>query len=126
MIPRPPKSTRTDTLFPYTTRFRSNPHLQARDDGAGRGHRDLLARDHADEAGEAGLAAALRRQATAPVGLRDVEVRGSEGLQRGPQAFVWLGGVGPGGVRQGSGGEWVGGDRRTLNAHCLSAKVREG
>src|SRR3546814_18924975 len=23
MIPRPPRSTRTDTLFPYTTRFRS-------------------------------------------------------------------------------------------------------
>src|SRR3546814_5572893 len=25
MIPRPPISTRTDTLFPYTTLFRSNP-----------------------------------------------------------------------------------------------------
>src|SRR3546814_10254774 len=25
MIPRPPRSTRTDTLFPYTTRFRSGP-----------------------------------------------------------------------------------------------------
>src|SRR3546814_13983710 len=24
MIPRPPRSTRTDTLFPYTTLFRSN------------------------------------------------------------------------------------------------------
>src|SRR3546814_6582122 len=86
-----------------------------------RGHRDLLARDHADEAGEAGLAAALRRQATAPVGLRDVEVRGSEGLQRGPQAFVWLGGVGPGGVRQGSGGDRLGDHRWTLTAICLTA-----
>src|SRR3546814_5603481 len=28
MIRRPPRSTRTDTLFPYTTLFRS-PHLQA-------------------------------------------------------------------------------------------------
>src|SRR3546814_18478516 len=28
MIRRPPRSTRTDTLFPYTTRFRS-PHLMA-------------------------------------------------------------------------------------------------
>src|SRR3546814_11728462 len=30
MIPRPPRSTRTDTLFPYTTLFRSNraPGLQ--------------------------------------------------------------------------------------------------
>src|SRR3546814_2863124 len=27
MIPRPPRSTRTDTLFPYTTLFRS-PHDQ--------------------------------------------------------------------------------------------------
>src|SRR3546814_1969690 len=26
MIPRPPRSTRTDTLFPYTTLFRSFPH----------------------------------------------------------------------------------------------------
>src|SRR3546814_16904093 len=27
MIRRPPRSTRTDTLFPYTTLFRSTPHL---------------------------------------------------------------------------------------------------
>src|SRR3546814_17128249 len=27
MIRRPPRSTRTDTLFPYTTLFRSFPHL---------------------------------------------------------------------------------------------------
>src|SRR3546814_12390452 len=26
MIRRPPRSTRTDTLFPYTTLFRSSPH----------------------------------------------------------------------------------------------------
>src|SRR3546814_2510272 len=32
MIRRPPRSTRTDTLFPYTTLFRSR--------GAGKGHRD--------------------------------------------------------------------------------------
>src|SRR3546814_13470875 len=29
MIRRPPRSTRTDTLFPYTTLFRSPRHLQA-------------------------------------------------------------------------------------------------
>src|SRR3546814_5497018 len=29
MIRRPPRSTRTDTLFPYTTLFRSNYHLRA-------------------------------------------------------------------------------------------------
>src|SRR3546814_4614031 len=28
MIRRPPRSTRTDTLFPYTTLFRSHPDLQ--------------------------------------------------------------------------------------------------
>src|SRR3546814_21027642 len=28
MIRRPPRSTRTDTLFPYTTLFRSNLHLE--------------------------------------------------------------------------------------------------
>src|SRR3546814_13279136 len=27
MIRRPPRSTRTDTLFPYTTLFRSDPHF---------------------------------------------------------------------------------------------------
>src|SRR3546814_6348101 len=32
MLRRPPRSTRTDTLFPYTTLFRS-----CRDEGAGRG-----------------------------------------------------------------------------------------
>src|SRR3546814_3199475 len=30
MIRRPPRSTRTDTLFPYTTRFRSLPGARAR------------------------------------------------------------------------------------------------
>src|SRR3546814_11676169 len=37
MIRRPPRSTRTDTLFPYTTLFRSRDH--------GRGRADLL-REH--------------------------------------------------------------------------------
>src|SRR3546814_10301552 len=30
MIRRPPRSTRTDTLFPYTTLFRSQPHTCGR------------------------------------------------------------------------------------------------
>src|SRR3546814_19388419 len=30
MIPRPPRSTRTDTLFPYTTLFRSGPDTKWR------------------------------------------------------------------------------------------------
>src|SRR3546814_12063077 len=31
MIRRPPRSTRTDTLFPYTTLFRSRPAIEADD-----------------------------------------------------------------------------------------------
>src|SRR3546814_19413328 len=30
MLPRPPRSTRTDTLFPYTTLFRSHPAVERR------------------------------------------------------------------------------------------------
>src|SRR3546814_15285384 len=45
MIRRPPRSTRTDTLFPYTTLFRSSPvslarFLQAQVE---HGHADILA-----------------------------------------------------------------------------------
>src|SRR3546814_2872246 len=53
MIRRPPRSTRTDTLFPYTTLFRS-PDVHA---GAGgparavpRGHRAPLPRDDQERA----------------------------------------------------------------------------
>src|SRR3546814_5535917 len=51
MIRRPPRSTRTDTLFPYTTLFRSDarhrdvghPHPLRRPAAAGAGHRcDLV------------------------------------------------------------------------------------
>src|SRR3546814_12269316 len=31
MIRRPPRSTRTDTLLPYTTLFRSKPHIGCRE-----------------------------------------------------------------------------------------------
>src|SRR3546814_19471047 len=41
MIRRPPRSTRTDTLFPYTTLFRSARHRRR----AGRGGRRVSARD---------------------------------------------------------------------------------
>src|SRR3546814_6862414 len=39
MIRRPPRSTRTDTLFPYTTLFRSNHAVAGPDDAATRGDR---------------------------------------------------------------------------------------
>src|SRR3546814_18497705 len=60
MIRRPPRSTRTDTLFPYTTLFRSpvtvapHPHLPVRwsviDTGRAHppeNHRDLVGRERA-------------------------------------------------------------------------------
>src|SRR3546814_5781473 len=37
MIRRPPRSTRTDTLFPYSTLFRSRGALRQRDPGEGAG-----------------------------------------------------------------------------------------
>src|SRR3546814_2388215 len=39
MILRPPRSTRTDTLFPYTTLFRSHHRAQPTRHGASRRHR---------------------------------------------------------------------------------------
>src|SRR3546814_9359911 len=43
MIRRPPRSTRTDTLFPYTTLFRSNrPQRQRAGDDPRQGYSDLL------------------------------------------------------------------------------------
>src|SRR3546814_2682729 len=50
MIRRPPRSTRTDTLFPYTTLFRSQPPNRNEETGYKRdqNHRDARARprDH--------------------------------------------------------------------------------
>src|SRR3546814_3144312 len=40
MIPRPPRSTRTDTLFPYTTLFRSGGRLRCRAAGGALGAAD--------------------------------------------------------------------------------------
>src|SRR3546814_20710208 len=56
MIRRPPRSTRTDTLFPYPTLFRSG---EARGADAVGVHADLLqrardGRDHAEDADQAG------------------------------------------------------------------------
>src|SRR3546814_20836511 len=49
MIRRPPRSTRTDALFPYTTLFRSLEHRaeQIRADARKRGFIDLQADTHA-------------------------------------------------------------------------------
>src|SRR3546814_3329367 len=55
MIRRPPRSTRTDTLFPYTTRFRSRA-VDARAGRAvpGRGRRDRQAGARGDRGRPAG------------------------------------------------------------------------
>src|SRR3546814_3131388 len=45
MIRRPPRSTRTDTLFPYTTLFRSRD-VEARPLGGGRARVSLRSVDH--------------------------------------------------------------------------------
>src|SRR3546814_19109947 len=59
MIRRPPRSTRTDTLFPYTTLFRARPHellrIAARADARGSSGRDDVAgleRHHARNIGD--------------------------------------------------------------------------
>src|SRR3546814_17180162 len=50
MIRRPPRSTRTDTLFPYTTLFRSGvEHLEAEDLDAAGGRSRAAADEHQHE-----------------------------------------------------------------------------
>src|SRR3546814_14789393 len=66
MVPRPPKATRTDTLFPYTTLFRSAQMLGAQPFGkianprlaleAGQGHELLAAEARDNILGTAGIA----------------------------------------------------------------------
>src|SRR3546814_3670103 len=65
MIRRPPRSTRTDTLFPYTTLFRSAAYAVAgagRQAGLGRGRARLVG-----ARGRAPRAAVRRRQAAGDV-----------------------------------------------------------
>src|SRR3546814_17165754 len=49
MIRRPPRSTRTDTLFPYTTLFRSPQQILPLEGGASADHLDRPARQQAHE-----------------------------------------------------------------------------
>src|SRR3546814_1984799 len=60
MIRRPPRATRTDTLFPYTTLFRSErEHRAPRTPACDAGRRHLLVR--VGNAGGGGFAAAAPR-----------------------------------------------------------------
>src|SRR3546814_1282396 len=65
MIRRPPRSTRTDTLFPYTTLFRS-PDIRrrwsrARTSGAGRRSHRSDRRDHIPDTCSVPICASSRR-----------------------------------------------------------------
>src|SRR3546814_3195758 len=57
MIRRPPRSTRTDTLFPYTTLFRSAPPLRSNDGQFGiEGPRQFRVETCAGAHGQIGIA----------------------------------------------------------------------
>src|SRR3546814_19664301 len=76
MIRRPPRSTRTDTLFPYTTLFRSAPEI--------RQHREALRlRLRSARARRAAVAARLRPGHRADArqrhGTADVPARAADG-----------------------------------------------
>src|SRR3546814_3025338 len=60
MIRRPPRSTRTDTLFPYTTRFRSQG-----DEGQVRLHAGVRLRHQGADRQDAGRVRRLHRRAAA-------------------------------------------------------------
>src|SRR3546814_1979321 len=68
MIRRPPRSTRTDTLFPYTTLFRSNAEADYRRK-AELGAQQLVAKSDID------LARAARDQARAQVNAAQAQIR---------------------------------------------------
>src|SRR3546814_7645628 len=69
MIRRPPRATRTDTRFPYTTLFRSRHRAGALPAGAGRRHADRLADDRRARRGDTGQQA----RAAAVRGVRSEE-----------------------------------------------------
>src|SRR3546814_19249722 len=76
MIRRPPRSTRTDTLFPYTTLFRSVHRRARRVDAAVERIDRLLA---ADLPGDRGQQALLRRAQDLRAGDHKGEGAGAEG-----------------------------------------------
>src|SRR3546814_18794633 len=73
MIRRPPRSTRTDTLFPYTTLFRSLSRL---DEGAP----DVVVADDAELEGNAGLLGIADCRRDAGIRHRDDDVGGHPAL----------------------------------------------
>src|SRR3546814_19097181 len=89
MIRRPPRSTRTDTLFPYTTLFRS----VAAADRHYRALLDVVARltaglDGLDELGQALSIEAVGRVEELQVGLVEIGDRDRLQFQAGPRQRV--------------------------------------
>src|SRR3546814_16141684 len=79
MIRRPPRSTRTDTLFPYTTLFRSQPELAARRMDAAvvfREYRNAVEEDR------------LHRVLPGPQRQREIAERPEIGVQHQRRTFV--------------------------------------
>src|SRR3546814_8865353 len=73
MVRRPPRSTRTDALFPYTTLFRSHRRFALRHRGDGRGRH----RGEARAPARCTVANGRNRRRHAPMSGRNVEVGGA-------------------------------------------------
>src|SRR3546814_4281759 len=94
MIRRPPRSTRTDTLFPYSTRFRSGTARVSRDAGPWRTVSRGTAACRSDRRLETGGSRILgqrgaRNCAPEPLGvdlLPDAGLRRLDGVERGRRA----------------------------------------
>src|SRR3546814_6435516 len=88
MIRLPPRATRTDTLFPYTTLFRSELHGWALLLGVNRLHPSILGR----VADAAGIARKRVRAGSSVVGGRNFGIAGCEHIARprggGEQGFA--------------------------------------
>src|SRR3546814_12466333 len=102
MIRRPPRSTRTDTLFPYTTLFRSpvaEGRRLCRDDQVGR--RDLpRRRDAGADAGRRDPRPAARRNGDGGGMMRAVQLRAPASLDNlTPTDLPDPGDPGPGEIR---------------------------
>src|SRR3546814_16700306 len=111
MIRRPPRSTRTDTLFPYTTLFRSRLPADPRFAGGSRRRRSA-ARVRGAEGEAAGRGPVCRRAQTpparlgAPAGRADLALwRG--GARRAQRAGAALPAAGRGSEERRVGKGWV-------------------
>src|SRR3546814_15005766 len=91
MIRRPPRSTRTDTLFPYTTLFRSGASQAGVGDARRRIDRERTYPDHAHlqrdaDAADVGPGSGHDRDAghAQPAPVKDAGFKASGGTEKGP------------------------------------------